>query len=122
MLEQLMEKQQRQFVLYGDPAYPLRPLLLKPYMGAKLTGAQQEFNKAMSSVRQCVEWGFGKVLSEFAFVDFKKNQKWMLQDLAKMYKASVILTNCHTCMYSSQTGMYFNLQPPCLEDYLSLEK
>nr|XP_037270556.1 uncharacterized protein LOC119162191 [Rhipicephalus microplus] len=35
--------------IYGDPAYPLRPLLLKPYGGALLTPEQLAFNKAMSS-------------------------------------------------------------------------
>nr|XP_037280502.1 protein ALP1-like [Rhipicephalus microplus] len=38
--------------IYGDPAYPLRPLLLKPYGGALLTPEQLAFNKAMSSVSQ----------------------------------------------------------------------
>lgn len=41
MLEQLMETQKRQFVLYENPAYTSRPLLLRPYMGAKLTGVHQ---------------------------------------------------------------------------------
>lgn len=64
--------QGHEYVIYGDPAYPLRPLLLKPYGGATLTQEQQEFNAAMSAVRQAVEWGFGKVISEFAFLDLKK--------------------------------------------------
>ncbi|KAL3215700.1 hypothetical protein MRX96_051322 [Rhipicephalus microplus] len=85
----------KEFVIYGDLAYPLRPLLMKPYGGAALTAAQQEFNSSMSAVRQSVEWGFGKVISEFAFVDFKKNQKILLQAVPRMYR------------------------PPCLQDYLS---
>ncbi|KAL3190188.1 hypothetical protein MRX96_020497 [Rhipicephalus microplus] len=40
------------YCIYGDPAYPLRPLLLKPYGGALLTPEQLAFNKAMSSVSQ----------------------------------------------------------------------
>ncbi|KAL3210823.1 hypothetical protein MRX96_052124 [Rhipicephalus microplus] len=66
----------KEFVIYGDPAYPLRPLLMKPYGGAALTAAQQEFNSSMSVVRQTVEWGFGKVIPEFAFVDLKKNRRY----------------------------------------------
>ncbi|KAL3254347.1 hypothetical protein MRX96_054237 [Rhipicephalus microplus] len=42
------------FCLYGDPAYPLRPLLLKPY-GGNVTGQQRAFNKRMSSVSQYFE-------------------------------------------------------------------
>ncbi|KAH7937287.1 hypothetical protein HPB49_010291 [Dermacentor silvarum] len=55
--------QGKDYVIYGDPAYPLRPLLMNPYGGAYLTEAQQQFNPSMSSVRQAVEWGFGTVIS-----------------------------------------------------------
>ncbi|XP_077506971.1 uncharacterized protein LOC144116141 [Amblyomma americanum] len=116
-LEKLV--QGRNYVIYGDPAYPLRPLLLKPYGGGSLTPEQQAFNKAMSSVRQAVEWGFGKIARLFAFVDFKKNQKLYLQNLPRIYKASALLANCHTCLYSAQVSQYFCLEPPPLEDYLS---
>lgn len=57
------------YVLYGDPAYPVMELLLCPYSGRRLTDEQQLFNTSMSSVRQAVEWGFGKIISEFAFLD-----------------------------------------------------
>lgn len=70
---------------------------------ANTTQEQQEFNSHMSQVRIAVEFGFGKVISEFAFVDFKKNQKLLLQDVAAIYVTAVILTNCHSCLYSNQT-------------------
>ncbi|KAH7968148.1 hypothetical protein HPB52_006075 [Rhipicephalus sanguineus] len=106
------------YCIYGDPAYPLRPLLMRPYRGATLTAQQQLFNEGMSTVRQAVQWGFGKVIAEFAFVDFKKNQKILLQNVGQMYRVATLLTNCHTCLYGSQTGMYFGLCAPLLEDYL----
>ncbi|KAF0696435.1 DDE Tnp4 domain-containing protein [Aphis craccivora] len=74
----------------------------------------------MSSVRQAVEWGFGKILTEFAFLDLKKNQKIHLQEVGKMYKVGVLSTNCHTCLYGSQGSNYFNILPPTLEQYLNL--
>lgn len=110
--------QGHEYVIYGDPAYPLRPLLLKPYGGATLTQEQQEFNAAMSAVRQAVEWGFGKVISEFAFLDFKKNQKIFLQAVPRMYRVAVLLTNLQACMYGNQVSQYFGVNPPCLYDYL----
>lgn len=58
------------FVIYGDPAYPLRRLIQKLYGGAVLSPDQIAFNRRMSTVRQAVEWGYGKVAAEFVFVDF----------------------------------------------------
>ena len=58
--------------LYGDAAYPISQHLLGPFKGINLTAQELEFNRQMSSVRQCVEWGFNKVIQLFAFLDFKK--------------------------------------------------
>lgn len=106
------------FVLYGDQGYGIRELLLVPYANP-VTQEQHDFNVSMSAMRVSVEWGFQKVLSEFAFVDFKKNQKLLIQDIEMLYKVAVILTNCHSCLYRNQTSLFFNVVPPTLEEYLS---
>lgn len=72
----------------------------------------------MSVNRVVVEWCFGKIVSLFAFVDFKKNQKLYWQPVAKYFKVAAILTNFHTCIYASQISEFFNLTPPLLEEYL----
>lgn len=108
----------RGMVIYGDTAYPISDVLISPYRKAVLHEQEQMFNIAMSKVRQAVEWGFQKVAAEFAFCDYFKNQKLLLQDVVAIYKTSVILTNCHTCLYGSQTGQYFDIEPPTLEEYL----
>lgn len=72
----------------------------------------------MKLLRVAVEWGFQKVISEFAFLDFKKNLKLLLQDVELMYKAGVLLINCHTCLYGSQSAQYFNINPVGLEEYI----
>ncbi|KXJ13842.1 protein ALP1-like isoform X2 [Exaiptasia diaphana] len=107
------------YVIYGDPAYGLTRNILAPFRGAQLTHDQQEFNRRMSKLRVAVEWGFGKICQQFAFLDFKKNMKVLLQPVGKYYVVAALLTNCHTCLYNSQTGRYFELYPPSLEDYLS---
>ncbi|CAN7982950.1 unnamed protein product [Ixodes hexagonus] len=109
----------RSYVIYGDPAYPIRTLVLKPYGGAGATAAKLLFNRQMSTVRQAVEWGFGKIVAEFAFVDFPKNQKVFKQRVARMYRVATLLANCHTCTYGSQITSFFDLDPPTLEEYLS---
>jgi hypothetical protein len=96
------------YVLYGDPAYPIQELLLCPFPGRRLTIEQQHFNTRMSSMRQAVKWGFEKIISDFAFLDFKKNQKLLLQSVGIMYKTVMLLTICHTCLYGGQTAKYFS--------------
>lgn len=115
-LEKLM--QGFHFVLYGDPAYPLRNLLLKPYGGSCLKPHEAFFNKRMSTVRQAVEWGFGKVARDFAFIDFHKNQKLCRQVLGRMYKVATLLANCQACLYGNQVSMYFGVDAPALHEYL----
>jgi len=107
------------YVLYGDPAYGLTRNILAPFRGAHLTNDQQMFNSSMSKVRSSVEWGFGKITQNFAYLDYNKNLKVLLQPVAKYYRVGALLTNCHTCLYGSLTSTYFNLNPPSLETYLT---
>ena len=37
------------------------------------------------SIQKCVEWGFGKICLTFAYLDFKKNLKVLLQPVGKYY-------------------------------------
>lgn len=106
------------FYLYGDSGYPLRRFLITPFQGGNLTEDQRQFNFLMSQMRICVEWEFGDLFEQFAFLDFKKNQKIYLQPLAKYMLVACILKNCKTCLHGNQTSMYFGIQPPNLESYI----
>ena len=97
---------------------PTRRHILPPFRGAHLSQAEQCFNAGMSAVRTCVERGYGKIIRYFAYVDFSKNLKVLLQPVAKLYKVAALLANIHTCLYGSQTGDFFNMRPPLLETYL----
>ena len=107
------------YIIYGDPAYGVARNILSPYRGLHLTVQEKDFNRAMSSVRVSVEWTFGKIAQYFAYLDFKKNQKILLQPVGKLYLVGALLTNCHTCLYGSLTTTFFGIQPPDLELYLS---
>lgn len=121
-LEQKAVFGDEQFVIYADQGYGLMELLITPFAGqpADLQPDQLLFNNAMKILRVAVEWGFQKIITLFAFLDFKKNQKLLLQDLESMYKVGMLLTNCHTCLYGSQVGDYFLTEPPTLNEYLGL--
>ena len=106
--------------IYGDPAYPLRRHLQKPYQYPNLTAQQAEFNRSMSSVRVAVEWVFGDILNYFKFLDFKKNLKIGLSAVAKMYSVCALLRNALTCLYGSTTSSYFEVNPPTLQEYFQL--
>ena len=106
------------FVLYGDPAYGVSRNIISPFRG-QLTPSEMEFNKSMSALRVSVEWNFGKVTNLFAFLDFKKNLKILLQPVGKCYLVGILLTNCHSCLYNSQTSKFFDVRAPTLEVYLS---
>ena len=110
------------YYLYGDPAYQISPWLQSPFRGI-LTPGQAAFNAAMSSVRVTVEWGFGRVVAQWPYVDYHKKQQVGLSacGLRKQYAVAGILTNCHNCFYPNSTAQYFDLKPPALEEYLNGE-
>ena len=105
--------------LYGDPAYPLRVHLQGPYRHAVMTPQMQQFNSSMSAVRTSVEWLFGDIVNYFKFIDFKKNLKIGLSSVGKMYIVCAILRNALTCLYKNQTSLYFDLEPPTLQEYFN---
>ncbi len=105
--------------VFGDSAYAISAYLITPYKGANLTQDEHNFNAVMSQIREPVEWGFDKTCTLWAFVDFPKNQKILLQPVAQYYAVATLLTNCHTCLRSCQTAMYFGMVPPTLREYLS---
>jgi hypothetical protein len=105
--------------IYGDSAYPLSHLIQVPFKSSAITEEEEEFNLRMSKLRVSVEWCFGKVLSLFPFVDFKKSQKIFLQPVGKYYPIAVLLTNMHTCVEGSLTGRFFCLSPPSLQEYIA---
>ncbi|KAH9119074.1 hypothetical protein LEN26_011803 [Aphanomyces euteiches] len=64
-------------VIYGDPAYPVLNWLVGLYKSANTTARQKEFNRRMSKVRVSVEWCFGDLIRNWAFLDFKKNPRFL---------------------------------------------
>ena len=107
----------KQLALYADSAYSFRRYLITPFKGSNLSKLEKKFNKNMAKVRGAVEWGFGKISNNFAFLEFHRNMKVYLQPVAKLMYTGAILTNAHTCLYGSQTSTYFHMPPPSLHTY-----
>lgn len=104
--------------IYGDPAYGVTRYLISPFKGASLTEKQNLFNSRMSSVRESVEYGFQRIITYCAFLDFKKNLKILLQPVGKMYHVGALLVNFHACFYGTQTATFFNVETPSIEEYI----
>lgn len=76
------------YILYGDQAYGVMQLLFCPYPGRQgnLLPYQAEFNRSVKILTTTVEWGFQKIVAQFAFMDLKKNLKLLLQDIDRYIK------------------------------------
>ena len=104
--------------IYCDSGYVDNEFILTGFSKQQLINdkGREEFNRKMSSCREVVEWGFGKIITLFAFLDFNKNLKLLSQPVADYYFVGLFLSNCHTCIYGSQINNYFNSDPPTLEE------
>ena len=102
-----------------DPEYPLNPYLQKAFQGAGLTQQQQDFNTTMSSARGTVEWPFVEIISLWAYVDARKQQRMLLQPVAMYYMVATLFINLRTFMrYWNKTSSFFGIEPPSLMEYL----
>ncbi|CAM9794182.1 unnamed protein product, partial [Choristocarpus tenellus] len=108
-----------QYQVYRDAAYPVLSHVSRGFRGANLTPARKAYNRELSRVRISVEWGFGKVVQMYPFVEFKKNLKLLLQSVGMYYLVTALLTNAHTCLYGSQIGIYFDMPSPSVEAYFA---
>lgn len=108
------------YVLYADFGYPQSWWCFGGFWRAERGSDEALYNERMSSSRISVEWGYGKVLSQWAHIDFSKSSKILLEPIAQQYINCAFLTNLFTCLYGNQINSYFNMSPMSLTDYLSL--
>ena len=111
--------------LYGDPAYPQSSLLFGGFRGAPKGSPQALWNRKMSSVRECVEWLFKEIISDWSFLDFRASMKIFQFPVAKYYMVAAFLTNLRCCLYGSQTSHYFGFKTHSdgrmkLDEYIGL--
>jgi hypothetical protein len=105
--------------IYTDKGFDDDVHIRAAYHGARLSPLQTHQNWIMSGERVTVEWGFGKVQQRCPFVCKRNLLKLQLVDVARYIRVAVLLTNAHTCMHQSQTGLYFQCRAPTLEEYFS---
>jgi hypothetical protein len=74
----------------------------------------------MSSAQIAAEWGFMKVVQEWAHLDCAKSMQVFQQPIAQQYINCTFLTNLHTTHNGNVTSTYFGATPLSLEEYLGL--
>lgn len=108
------------FAVYGDPGYSNQKFIKVGYKNhAVLSQVQKDFNSQMSALRVSVEYGFGKIIQQFAFLDFHKTQRMYLSPLKEMYHVAALLVNCQSCIRGrNQVSDIFGSEIPTIEEYL----
>ena len=82
-------------------------------------GDERAMLSVMSTERIQAEWGFGKIINLFSYLDYSKNLKLLKTSVAQSLQVGNLLTNMHTCLYGSIISQATGLDPPSLEDYMS---
>jgi hypothetical protein len=78
----------------------------------------------MSSVRESVEWSFGRLKVLWPTLAYEKKQKVRQATIGRSFLVGCLLSNCHCCLQPSgnQISMFFGLNPPSIEEYLGIQQ
>lgn len=107
----------RQFYLFGDSAYSLRPWMQRPFIG-NCNGEQNDFNRRMSAVRVSVEHTYKDLKQQWQSQDYPRNLKVRKSPVGLLYRSAALLWNFRTCFYGGgQVEQSFMVKPPTFEEY-----
>jgi nuclease HARBI1 len=110
----------RQYYLYGNVAYTLRPYLQMGFRGSTISSDEIAFNDSMSKVRVTVEWAFRDVKQFFIHVDLPIKLRLRETPAVLLYVSSLMLWNFIVCLYGSRLAHYFQYDSIDISEYLKL--
>jgi hypothetical protein len=123
-LEELMPPGNPVYTLYGDSAYAQMHLVLGGFRNPIPHTRQAEWNGQMSSVRESVEWMFGRITALWSYLDFSRSMRVFKSPVHEYYMIGAFMSNLHCIMYANQTADYFQCTTTngkmSLEEYLGL--
>ncbi|OWY97970.1 hypothetical protein PHMEG_00031380 [Phytophthora megakarya] len=121
-VETIIEEDQRfrGYLLYGDPAYGQTNVFASPFDKVGATREEKDVNKSLSQVRISVEWGFGKIVNEWAMLDFKRKMTIGNVPVGLLYEVVAIFANCLTIARQQNViSSYFDVVPPTFQEYFA---
>ncbi|EGZ14871.1 hypothetical protein PHYSODRAFT_506036, partial [Phytophthora sojae] len=121
-LENIIGRDQRfhGYLLYGDPAYGQADVFASPFDKVGATREEIEVNRSLSKVRISVEWMFGKIIGEWAMLDFKRKMSIGNVPVGTLYEVAAIFANCVTiARHQNIINSYFDVRPPSFEKYFA---
>jgi hypothetical protein len=107
IVQQLQEGEDEQYIMHGDSAYGISDYLI--------SGG----GRGMAAVRETIEWDYKDMKTLFKCMDYSHMLKMQSQPIAKIILVAMILRNAHNTMNGSQTSLYFGLNPPSFEEWVS---
>ncbi len=84
-----------------------------------VTAAMNNSNRIMQPQRLGQEWSFNQVGTQNRYLDYKLGKKVQLQAVGKYYFVASLLSNIRSCLYGNQQCLYWNIEPPILENYIN---
>ena len=94
------------YCVYGDPAYPLSDVVSAPWKGL-LNAEREAFNADMSSSRVTVEWGFGVIVTNWPWIDFRQQMKILESNVQAHVSNAVLFTNLLSICNDNSCVAYF---------------
>jgi hypothetical protein len=97
----------RQYYLYGEVAYTLRPYLQAGFRGSTISSDEMAFNASMWKFHVTVEWDFRDVKQYFIHVDLRRKIRSRETPAGLLYVSSATLCNFRGFLYGSRSAHYF---------------
>lgn len=88
----------KQYFIYGDASYRLRPWLATSYPRRTASSKEIEFNRSMNVVRTCVEWSYAELKQSFTSQDYRRMIKIRKPPVPQLYTCSALLHKFRVCL------------------------
>lgn len=99
-----------QYFIFGDSAYKKWSHVSSYVKAEEQIADFMRWNRAMTKVRESIEWNYGYTAACFKYVQNKwKMEVMQAATVSNIYTVATLFRNFHIACYGGQTSNYFNL-------------